>query len=109
MKNFKQEKCKQNRNYLRYLVTDPFKESPSLTIENIIRGRAFIKDKNECLTSEISKFFYVLNIANKTGFISVQISKDHLINAKVTYTKTKKIKTRDMSKVVSLINEVLFT
>jgi len=109
MKNFKQEKCKQNRNYLRYLITDPFIEPPSLTIENIIKDRVFIRNKTEHLTSEVSKFFYALNIANKPGFISVKISKDHLITAKITYIKTKEIKTRDMVEVVSLINEVLFT
>lgn len=109
MKNFKQEKCKQNRNYLRYLITDPFKESPASTIERIIKGRVFIRNKMESLTSEMSKFFYEINLVNKRGFIQVSVSKDHLIEAKVSYKITKKIKTRDMSEVVSLINEVLFT
>jgi len=109
MKNFKQEKCKQNRNYLRYLVTNPFTEAPSITIENIIKNRVFIKNKTESLTSEVSKFFYEILLANKVGFISMSISKDHLINLKVSYKKTKEIKTRDMGKAVSLINEVLFS
>jgi len=109
MKNYKQEKCKQNRNYLRYLVSDPFAEQPSSTIEETIQGRAFIRNKTEYLTSEMRKYFYAVNISNKAGFISIKISKDHLICAKITYKKTKEIKTRDMSEVVSLINEVLFT
>jgi len=109
MKNYKQEKCKQNRNYLRYLVTNPFTEPPSLTIGKIIEGKAFIKNKSEFHNSENSKLYYELNLANKSGFISVDISKDHLICAKVSYKKTKEIKTRDMEEVVSLIKEVLFT
>jgi len=109
MKNFKQEKCKQNRNYLRYLVTNPFKEQPSLTIEKVIKNRSFIKNKKEHLTPEVSKLYYEIIVANKVGFISIIVSKDHLITAKISYKKTKEIKTREMSEVVSLLNDILFT
>ena len=88
MKNFKQEKYKQDRNNLRYLITDPFSEHPSLTILNFIKNRVFIKNKSANYTSENSKFCYELILANKTGFISVGISKDHLITAKVSYNIT---------------------
>ena len=109
MKNFKQEKCKENRNYLRYLETDTFIESPATTVANTIKNKLFIKNKTEILTADVSKIFYEVRLANKAGFIYINISKDHLITAKVSYKKTKEIKTRDMAEVVSLINEVLFT
>jgi hypothetical protein len=109
MKNFKQEEYKKNRNSLRYLITDNFVDNHSTTIENIIKDKVFIKNKNEQHTSEISKIYYEFILCDKVGFITVTISKDHLINAKVRYKKTKEIKTRDMLEVVSLINDVLFT
>ena len=109
MKNFRQAKCKENRNNLRYLVVNPFTEQPSLTVSKAIAGKSFIKNKDEYITSEKTKLYYELIIANTPGFISITIAKDHLITAKVTYKKTKEIKTRDMLEVVSLINEVLFT
>ena len=109
MKNFKQEKCKQNRNYLRYFISNTFEEHPFLTIKKIIKDKVFIKNKDEYHTAEKSKLFYEFKLANKTGFIMVSVTKDHLINAKVSYKKSKEIKTRDISEVVSLIEEVLFT
>ena len=109
MKNFKQERCKQNRNYLRYLTTDTLKEPLASTIMGLIEGKSFIKNKSEFHNGDTSKLFYELKIANKTGFIAISISKDHLINVKVSYKKTKEIKTRDLSEVVSLIKEILFT
>ena len=109
MKNFKQEKCKQNRNYLRYLETDTFKEPPASTISKVLKNRSFIKNKKENLNSELSRLYYEVKIANKTGFLIVDISKDHLITAKAYYKKIKKIKTREMSEVVSLIEEVFFS
>lgn len=109
MKNFKQERCKQNRNYLRYLTTDTLIEPLSLTVQKLIEGKSFIKNKSELHNGDTSKIFYELIIANHTGFIAISVSKDHLINAKISYKKTKEIKTRDLSEVVSLINEVLFT
>jgi len=109
MKNFKQEKCKENRNNLRYLETNTFKEQPSITLGKVLAGKGFVKNKTEQHTSENSKLYYEIVISNKSGFISISISEDHLITAKITYKKTKEIKTRDMAEVVSLINEIMFT
>ena len=109
MKNFKQENYKNNRNSLRYLITNPFKEFPSITIENVFKSKSFIKNKTEKYTTEGCVLFYELNIANKVGLVSVLISPDHLMTVKVSYNKLKEIKTREMSEVVALIHEVLFT
>jgi len=109
MKNFKHEKCKENRNYLKYIESNPFSEPPALTILKCINGKTFIKNKRENLDGENSVIFIESKHANKTAFIRVNISKDHLITAKISYKVSKEIKTRDMSEVIALINEVLFT
>ena len=109
MINFKQENYKNNRNSLRYLLTNTFKELPAITIENVFKTKSFIKNKTEKYTTDGCVLFYELNIANKVGFVSVLISQDNLITLKVSYNKLKEIKTREMSEVVALLNEVLFT
>ncbi len=110
MKNFRQEEYKKNRNSLRYLLTKTLTESPITYLDKIFKDKkSFIKNKTELLTENNSKFFYELNIANKLGFVVIDISKDNLIKAKVSYKNTKEIKTRDFSEVINLINSVLFT
>ena len=89
MRNYRQEKCKENRNNLRYLISNPFSEPLSLTIDKLVKGRVFVKNKRINITENETKIYYELVVARKSGFITVSISKDHLIVVKVSYNKTK--------------------
>jgi len=109
MKSYKHDQYKKNRNRLGNLIRNPFKEPLSLTIDKTISKRSFIKNKRTNISSNGIKLLYELRIANHTGFVYAHISEDHLITIKVTYIKTKEIKTRSVSEVVLLLEEILFT
>ena len=84
----------ENRNSLRYLITDPFKEPFGVSLLNIFKAEnMFIVNKIERIDEENTRITVQLRKNNKDFFIKVNISKDHLIKLEANCLGTLQEKT----------------
>lgn len=75
----------EDRNELRYLLTNPFKEVFGVTLLKLFKNeKVFIVNKSEVINEENSKIFTHLRKNNEDYFININISKDHLIKGSLT-------------------------
>ena len=109
MKNFIVKKVLQSRNYLRYLLTNPFIEIPSITLNRFFKDNNFrIQNKIENLEQCVKNYQYTVIKNLKVSYITLDISEDHLINAEILNGSTNaKIKTRDLEKILLFLKENL--
>ena len=73
-----------NRNSLRYLLTDPFKEPFGVSLLSIVKNEdMFLVNKIEKIDEENTRITLQLRKNKKDFFIKTNISKDHLIKLEV--------------------------
>ena len=101
-KNFKHKEYSKNRNSLRYLIAKPYKEQPSYTIHKFLESnKVFIKNKKETCEGHKVNIYYEIIIKNKSLFLNIYISKDHLITLKIISENSEiNLKTRVLDEVI---------
>jgi hypothetical protein len=82
-------------------------ELPSITIINFLKDKKItIVNKSETIDKEFSKILISIRKGNKRGFISLCVSKDHLLKTKINFSgKTESIITRNIMDVLESIDK----
>lgn len=108
MKNFKFIDQKNNRNLLRYTLTDTFMEPPFYTFTKLFESlRFYIVNKKENIENYDQKCIFILTKGAKTYHALITISQDQLITLHISGNNLSlNLTERDMYIISEKISEV---
>lgn len=107
MKNYKVEEYKKNRNSLRYLLTNPFQESPFKSLISFFNQKGYyITNKVEENIKDVLTLTFKVRKKTNNYSLKILVSKDHLITLTLTYQKTNYTKkSRSLQEILNYIEE----
>jgi len=107
MKHFKTKDHIKNRNHLRDLLNNPFKEPLASTIQKFLaKEKAIIINKVENCEGYTTRLNYTFRKQTLICYLNIFVSKDHLITVKINYpNKEVVLKTRLVDEIIAALGK----
>lgn len=105
----KNHKYQKNRNLLRYLTINKFKEFPVYSLQKFLKeNRITIINKKETVDEEFNNILILFKKGDGKGVIYFSHSKDHLLRTKIMFGKyNEKLVTRNLEEFFTLAKKII--